>query len=49
LAILSIRNLLNSGKIPLFPGMYIVPVIFLIFVLIPLNVDKNFLKSFRKK
>jgi len=49
LAILSVRNLLNSEKIPLYPGMYIVPVIFVLFVLIPLNLDKNVLIRKRKK
>ena len=39
LALLSIRNLLNSEKIPLYPGMYIVPVIYLLFVAVPLNID----------
>ncbi len=46
LVLLSCRNLLNSGKLPLFPGLYIVPVIFTIFVLIPLNMDKRY---FRRK
>lgn len=39
LVLLSIRNLLNSEKLPLYPGMYIVPLIYLIFVAIPLNID----------
>lgn len=39
LVLLSIRNLLNSEKIPLYPGMYIVPVIYLLFVAVPLNTD----------
>ncbi|SFS46335.1 lipopolysaccharide export system permease protein [Succinivibrio dextrinosolvens] len=49
LALLSVRNLLNSEKFPLYPGMYIVPLIFTIFVLIPLNIDRNFLIRKRNK
>lgn len=49
LVLLSIRNLLNSEKMPLYPGMYIVPVIYLLFVAIPLNVDiKKKIKRARK-
>ena len=43
LALLSVRNLLNSEKIPLYPGMYVVPIMFIFFVLIPLNLDRNVL------
>ncbi len=48
LGLLSIRNLLNSEKFPLFPGMYIVPVVFLLFILIPLNMDKSLFALFKE-
>lgn len=42
--LLSIRNLISTQKFPLNPGMYIVPVCFLIFAAIPLNMPKTYLK-----
>lgn len=42
MAILSMRNLLNTDVIPLYPGMYLVPFIFGLCVLIPLNMDKKY-------
>ncbi|MGN0894904.1 MAG: LPS export ABC transporter permease LptF [Succinivibrio sp.] len=41
LVLLSVRNILNSDKLYLYPGMYIVPIIFLLFVAIPLNSDRS--------
>ena len=40
LILLLIRNILNSGSMWLYPGMYIVPIGFLLFVVIPLNIQK---------
>ena len=37
LILLLIRNILNSGSMWLYPGMYIVPIGFLLFVVIPIN------------
>ena len=45
LALLSVRNLLNNEKIGIYPGMYLVPILFIIFVLIPLNREKKFFKK----
>ncbi len=42
MSLLSMRNLLNTDVIPLYPGMYLVPFVFGIFVLIPLNKEKKF-------
>lgn len=42
--LLSIRNLILTDTVPLYPGMYIVPVMFLLLVGIPLNLPKSYLK-----
>jgi len=48
LALMAARNLLNSGKVGLYPGLYLVPVIFIIFVAIPLNMERK-RGGFKKK
>ncbi|MGN1281390.1 MAG: LptF/LptG family permease, partial [Succinivibrio sp.] len=45
LVLLSVRNILNSDKFYLYPGLYIVPLIFILFVVIPLNSNRA---KFRK-
>lgn len=47
LFLLSIRNLVITDKFPLYPGLYIVPVVFLLVVAIPLNIPKSQLKHMR--
>lgn len=47
--IFSVRNLVNSGRFPLYPGLYIVPVVFLIFVAIPLNLPRYLVKDFLER
>ncbi len=42
LILLALYNLLKSESYPLIPGLYIVPVVFLIFVVIPLNFGNRF-------
>ena len=49
LALLSFRNLLNSGKLPLYPGMYLVPLLFIILVAIPLNLESPKIKFKKRK
>ena len=49
LALLAIRNILNSDKFPLFPGLYIVPIVFLLFVALPLNLERNRSPASKKK
>ena len=49
LALLSFRNLLNSGTIPLYPGMYLVPLLFIILVAIPLNLESPKIKFKKRK
>ncbi|MBO6258669.1 MAG: LPS export ABC transporter permease LptF [Succinivibrio sp.] len=44
--LLSLRNLINAETLPPYPGLYIVPLLFLIFVAIPLNLTRGF---FRRK
>lgn len=39
--LLSLRNLILTDIIPLYPGLYVVPLFFLIFVAIPLNLPKS--------
>lgn len=48
LALLSFRNLLNSGKLSLYPGMYLVPLLFIVLVAIPLNLESPKIK-FKKR
>ena len=40
--LLSCRNMINSGKLPLYPGLFIVPIFFFLFVGLPLNLPRNF-------
>lgn len=48
LLLLAVRNMINAGRIPMLPGLYAVPIIFLIFAVLPFNLQfKFFLK--RKK
>ena len=47
--LLSCRNMINSGSWPLYPGLFIVPVVFLFFVGIPLNLPRNFWKLLHSK
>lgn len=49
LFLLSIRNMVLSARLPLFPGLYIVPVLFFILVAIPLNIPAEVIKKFIKK
>lgn len=41
--LLSVRNLVNRGALPLYPGLYLVPLLFVLFVAIPLNLPRQFL------
>lgn len=45
--LLSLRNLVITNSFPLYPGLYIVPILFLLFVAIPLNIPKAQLKHIR--
>lgn len=47
--LLSIRNILNSERMPLVPGLYIVPIVFLLFVALPLNREKKFFRNRKKQ
>lgn len=49
LFLLSLRNLVKTGALPVFPGLYLVPVCFLILVAIPLNLPKTYLKHISTK
>ncbi|MBO8414871.1 MAG: LPS export ABC transporter permease LptF [Proteobacteria bacterium] len=42
--LLSVRNLINHGNFPLYPGLYTVPVLFFLFVCIPLNLPRSYVK-----
>ena len=44
LFLMSIRNLINTGFLPLYPGLYLVPLLFVLFVGIPLNMPKIYRK-----
>lgn len=44
LLLLSVLNFIKTDTISLYPGMYLVPVLFLIFVALPLNMPKTYLK-----
>lgn len=48
LILLSLRNMINSDKLSIFPGLYIVPVLYLIFVVFPLNTTRSFFSFFKK-
>lgn len=45
--LLSLRNLMLTSTLPLWPGLLVVPVFFLLFVAIPLNLPKSHLKKMR--
>lgn len=47
--LLSCRNMINSGSLPLYPGLFVVPVVFFLFVGLPLNLPRNFWKLLRAK
>ncbi len=47
--LLSVRNILNSERMPLIPGMYIVPIVFLFFIALPLNREKKLFRNRKKK
>lgn len=42
--LLSMRNLINAETLPTTPGLYVVPLAFLLFVAIPLNLGRNIFK-----
>ncbi len=46
--LLSVRNMAVSGRLPVGIGLYIVPVFFLLFVVIPLNMPRELLKLLKK-
>ena len=48
LLLLSMRNMVLSGTIPLYPGIYIVPIVFFIFVAIPLNLPAHIFIKIKK-
>ncbi len=39
--LLSVRNLVNHGQFPLYPGLYLVPLLFLLLVVLPLNLPRS--------
>lgn len=39
--LLSVRNLVNHGQFPLYPGLYLVPLLFLLLVVLPLNLPRR--------
>nr|WP_281503581.1 LPS export ABC transporter permease LptF [Anaerobiospirillum sp. NML120449] len=47
LFLMSTRNFVMTGVLPLYPGMYAVPVLFLMLVAIPLNLPKAHIKHIR--
>lgn len=44
LLLLSVRNFIKTENLGLYPGLYLVPVLFLICVALPLNMPKTYLK-----
>lgn len=48
LFLMSLRNMVRTGSMPLYPGLYLVPLSFLILVAIPLNLPKTYLKHIRR-
>lgn len=44
--LLSLRNLINHGQLPVYPGMYLVPLLFALLVGIPLNLPKRYVRRF---
>ena len=49
LFLMSLRNLILTDTIPLYPGLYAVPLVFLLFVAIPLNLPKSYIKRWSRK
>lgn len=49
LFLLSVRNLVQTETIGVYPGLYIIPVAFLFLVAIPLNLPKSHIKHIRHK
>ena len=49
LFLMSLRNLILTDTIPLYPGLYVVPLVFLLFVAIPLNLPKSYIKRWSRK
>lgn len=49
LCLMSMFNFVKTGAMPLYPGLYIVPLFFLIAVAAPLNMPKTYLKHISKK
>ena len=47
LFLMSVRNFINTGVFGIFPGLYIVPLLFLLLVAIPLNLPKSHIKHIR--
>lgn len=48
MCLLSIRNVINADKLWLYPGLYLVPIGFFLFVAIPITREKSFISK-RKK
>ncbi|MDY6323422.1 MAG: LPS export ABC transporter permease LptF [Succinivibrio sp.] len=48
LLLLSFRNMINAGKLWIFPGLYLVPLIFIALAVVPLNLHQS-LRRARKK
>ena len=44
LLLLSVRNFIKTENLGLYPGLYLVPVLFMICVALPLNMPKTYLK-----
>ncbi len=40
--LLSVRNLINHGNLPLYPGLYLVPLLFTLLAALPLNLPRRF-------
>lgn len=49
LLLLSVRNFIKTDNIGLYPGLYLVPILFLICVALPLNMPKTYLKHIHQK
>lgn len=49
LFLLSLRNMVRTGALPIYPGLYLVPICFLLLVAIPLNMPKTYLKHISTK
>ena len=47
--LLSTRNLINHHQLPLYPGMFLVPVLFTLLVAVPLNLPRHYLHNLLKK